>query len=154
MLPGPRGLAHQNKTAVDRGTGTMTVRAVDEDLEARAVITPYVSARDRSKSGPTPRRRKTFRPAPGRRGILSPARPAGPAGQRPEGRARTGRAPLPAQRPGTTTRPRSAPSPPEAPHRARGAALGAGFHHGAHATPLTRAPHPQPAPDTGQLRIT
>ncbi|MGH3122956.1 MAG: zinc ribbon domain-containing protein, partial [Trebonia sp.] len=85
-----RGLAHQDKTTVDRKAGTMAVRTVDEALEARAVVTPYACAGDRSKSGPTPRRKKkTSRPVPRRRGIPSPARPSGPAGQRPEGRVTT-----------------------------------------------------------------
>jgi hypothetical protein len=76
-----RGLAHQDKAAVDRKTHTMAVHAVDEALEARAVVAPYVCAGDRSKTGPTPRQdKKTSRPVPRRRGIPSPARAAGPAG--------------------------------------------------------------------------
>ena len=130
-----RGLAHQDKAAVDRKTHTMAVRAVDEALEARAVVAPYVCAGDRSKTGPTPRQdKKTSRPVPRRRGIPSPARAAGPAGQRPEGPARTARTPLPraaARDHDATTI--STPRPRK--HRARGAALGAGFHTGAHATP-------------------
>ncbi len=129
-----RGLAHQSKTVVDRQTGAMAVRAVDEALEARAVVIPYASPGDRSKTGPTTRRKKTSRPAPRRRGIPSPARPSGPAGQRPEGRASTARVPLPraaARDHDATTI--STPSPRK--HRARGAALGAGFHLGAHVTP-------------------
>jgi len=129
-----RGLAHQDKTVTDRESGAMAVGAVDEAIEARAVAAPYASPGDRSKTGPTPRRKKKSRPAPRRRGIPSPARPPGPAGQRPEGRASTARVPLPravARDHDATTI--STPSPRK--HRARGAALGAGFHHGAHATP-------------------
>jgi hypothetical protein len=51
-----RGLTHQDKTAVSRDNGAMAVRAVDDTLEARAVVAPYASGRDRSKSGPTLRR--------------------------------------------------------------------------------------------------
>jgi hypothetical protein len=136
-----RGLAHQAKTATSRDSRTtMTVRSVDDQLEARAVITPIkASGRDRSKSGPT--RKRTSRPAPRRRGAPSPARPQGPAGQRPEGRATTARTPLPraaARDQGASTASLTA----RRPHRARGAALGAGFHLNAHATP-PRAPDPQ-----------
>jgi hypothetical protein len=84
-----RGLTHQAKTAVSRDTGTMTVRAVDAGLEARAVVAPYASGRDRSKAGATPRR-STPRRAPRRRTAPSPPRsPRG--GQRPEGHATTAR---------------------------------------------------------------
>jgi hypothetical protein len=148
-----RGLAHQARTAVDRKAGTMSVRAVDEALEARAVITPYASPADRSKSGPAPRREKTSRPAPGRRGIPSRHGPSGPCRQRPEGRASTARTPLPraaARDQGASTNTCTVSSTPARhPHRARGAAPGAGFHLGAHATPPRREPSPQPAPDTG-----
>ncbi|HEX6450752.1 MAG TPA: zinc ribbon domain-containing protein [Trebonia sp.] len=148
-----RGLAHQARTAVDRKAGTMSIRAVDEALEARAVITPYASPADRSKNGPTPRRKKTSRPAPGRRGIPSRHGPSGRCRQRPEGRASTARTPLPraaARDQGASTNTCTVSSTPaRRPHRARGAALGAGFHLGAHATPPRREPSPQPAPDTG-----
>jgi IS605 OrfB family transposase len=145
-----RGLAHQPKTVItDGAAGTMSIRAVDNELEARAVITPYASARDRSKTGPTARRR-TSRPVPRRRGTPSPARPPGGAGQRPEGHATTAR-PLPRaarrdQGASTTSTPAT-----RRPHRARGAALGAGFHLHAHATPPREAiPATRPA---GSLRI-
>ena len=125
-----RGLAHQNKTTVDRKAGTMAVRTVDEALEAHAVVTPYTCAGDWSKSGPTPRRKKkTTRPVPRRRGIPSrpgrPARPARPASVRRGAPERSGPR-CPAQRPGTTTRPRSAPIPPDAPtgHAGRHSAPG------------------------------
>ena len=128
-----RGLAHQPKTATDRATGTMRIRAVDEQLEARAVITLYAPGRDRSKAGPT--RRRSSHPAPRRRGAPSPARPPGGAGQRPEGRATTAR-PLPraARRDQGASAISTGPAA-KRPHRARGAALGAGFHLHAHATP-------------------
>ncbi|HEX6450250.1 MAG TPA: zinc ribbon domain-containing protein [Trebonia sp.] len=138
-----RGLTHQQKTAVDRETGTMRVRAVDEALEDRAVITPYTSPGDRSKTGPTPRRKmRTSRPAPRRREIPSPARPSGPAGQRPEGRARTDRTLLPRAAARDHDANTISTQPVTRPHRARGAALGAGFHLGAHATPPRQAPRP------------
>jgi hypothetical protein len=139
-----RGLAHQARTAVRRDTGTMTVRAVDDALEARAVTAPYASGRDRSKAGPTPRR-STSRRAPRRRTAPSPPRSTR-GGQRPEGHARTARPPLPRaatrdQRVSTTCT-----EPARRPHRARGAALGAGFHRNAHATPPQREPDPQHHP--------
>jgi IS605 OrfB family transposase len=138
-----RGLAHQNKTA-SRDTGTMAVRAVDDRLEARAIVAPYASGRDRSKTGPTPRR-STARRAPRRRTAPSPPRPPR-GGQRPEGRATPARPPLPRaasrdQRASTTCT-----APARRPHRARGAALGAGFHLSAHATPPRREPDPQHHP--------
>jgi hypothetical protein len=139
-----RGLAHQNKTAVSRDNGTMTVRAVDNALEARAVVLPYTSGRDRSKAGATPRR-STPRRAPRRRTAPSPPRP-GRGGQRPEGHAATARPPLPRaahrdQRVSTTCT-----EPARRPHKARGAALGAGFHRNAHATPPQREPDPRHHP--------
>ena len=139
-----RGLAHQNKTVTSRDTGTMAVRGVDDALEARAVVAPYASGKDRSKSGPTPRR-STARRAPRRRMAPSPPRPPR-GGQRPEGRATPARQPLPRaatrdQRASTTCL-----TPARRPHRARGAALGAGFHRNAHATPPKREPAPQPSP--------
>ena len=78
-----RGLAHQNKTAVSRDNGTMTVRAVDDALEARAVLLPYASGRDRSKTGPTPRAQATHGTLPGaitsRRPASGGTRDTGPA---------------------------------------------------------------------------
>ncbi|HEY3953455.1 MAG TPA: zinc ribbon domain-containing protein [Streptosporangiaceae bacterium] len=139
-----RGLAHQAKTTISRDTGTMAVRAIDDQLEAWAVVTPYASGRDRSKTGPTPRRTSSRR-APRRRAAPSPPRsPHG--GQRPEGHAATARPPLPRavsrdQHVSTTCT-----EPARPPHRARGAALGAGFHLHAHATLPRREPDPQPAP--------
>ena len=135
-----RGLTHQAKTTITgRAGGTMIIHAVDDELEACAVITPYASGRDRSKGGPT--RRRISRSVPRRRGTPSPARPPGGAGQRPEGRATTAR-PLPRaarrdQGANTTSTPVT-----HRPHRARGTALGAGFHLHAHATPPRREPVP------------
>ncbi|MEU6713278.1 zinc ribbon domain-containing protein [Nonomuraea sp. NPDC046802] len=92
-----RGLTHQTKT-VD--TGHMTIRTVADKLEARAVITPTArtTSRDRSKTGPTTRRRST-RPAPRRRGAPSPTGPHRPAGKPPEGHAPTDRTRLPRRSP-------------------------------------------------------
>ncbi|WP_406183195.1 zinc ribbon domain-containing protein [Streptomyces sp. NBC_01006] len=140
-----RGLAHQAKTATDRTTGTMVIRTIVDRLEAGAVITPAAtgrtSRRDRSKKGPT--RPKPTRPAPRRRRTPSPAGPSDRAGQRPEGHAHTDRLRLPRaarRHQGVTT---ISPPPPglrpgdraAGRHRPRGAALGAGFHLHAHATP-------------------
>ena len=47
-----RGLAHQAKTAVDRRADTMAVRAVDDELEQRAVAAPYTSGRDQLQERP------------------------------------------------------------------------------------------------------
>jgi IS605 OrfB family transposase len=139
-----RGLAHQAKTTASRDNGTMAVRAVNDQLEARAAVAPYTSGQDRSKAGSTPRRTAPRR-APRRRTAPSPPRsPRG--GQRPEGHAAPARPPLPRaatrdQRVSTTCT-----APARHPHRARGAALGAGFHLHAHATPPRREPDPQPPP--------
>jgi len=129
-----RGLTHQEKTALGRGSGAMAVRAVDDAAEAAAVITPKAPGLDRSKSGPT--RSRISRPALRRRGAPSPPRPAGRGGQRPEGHAPTGRPPLPraATRHQDVHAIGSTPIT-RRPHRARGAVLGAGFHLHAHATP-------------------
>ena len=139
-----RGLTHQAKTATGPGSAAMTIRAVDDELEAHAVVTPYASGRDRSKAGPTARR-STPRRVPRRRAAPSPPRPATRDGQRPEGHATTARPALPraaSRNQGVTT---ISLTPARRPHRARGAALGAGFHLHAHATP-PREPDPQPAP--------
>jgi IS605 OrfB family transposase len=140
-----RGLVHQHKAHADHATGTMTIRSVDDALEQRAVITAQAPGRDRSKAGPTARK-ATSRRVPRRRAVPSPARPPGPAGQRPEGRATTARPPLPraARRDqGATT---TSTIPARRPHRARGAALGAGFHLNAHATPPRRETIHQASP--------
>ncbi|MCW2895806.1 MAG: putative transposase DNA-binding protein [Actinomycetia bacterium] len=42
-----RGLSHQAKTAIGPGSAAMTIRAVDDELEAQAVVTPL-----RFRSGP------------------------------------------------------------------------------------------------------
>jgi hypothetical protein len=141
-----RGLAHQAKTTVSRDTGAMAIRSVDDELEQRAVVAPYTSgqvARDRSKTGPTPRR-TTSRRAPRRR-TAPPTPPPGGA-QRPGGRVTTARPPLPR----AATRDQDANAictePARRPHKARGAALGAGFHRNAHVTPPKRERDPQPSP--------
>lgn len=130
-----RGLTHQGRTITSRASGTMAIRAVVDTLEAGATITPAArrpSRLDRSKTGAT--RRRTTRPAPRRRRTPSPAGPPGPAGQRPEGHAHTDRKPLPraAHRHQDVT---TISTPTARRHRPRGAALGAGFHLHAHATP-------------------
>ncbi|WP_433170834.1 zinc ribbon domain-containing protein [Actinoallomurus sp. CA-150999] len=131
-----RGLTHQHHTLViDRATGHMAIGRVVDMLEAGAVITPTApspaSGSDRSKTGPTPRR--TPRPAPRRRRAPSTPSPQRPTGQRPEGHAHTDHKP-----------PRAAyryqgvhtiSSTATRRHRPKGAALGAGFHLNAHATP-------------------
>jgi hypothetical protein len=135
-----RGLTHQTTTLTDRASGQMTIVAVVDRLEATAVIAedPKTSGSDRSKTGPT--RRQTPRPAPRRRGAPSPARPSGRTGQRPEGNAPTGRR-LP--RAATRNQGEHDTIGHRARHRPRGAALGAGFHLHAHATPPQW--HPSPA---------
>jgi IS605 OrfB family transposase len=140
-----RGLTHQTKTVTDRTSGAMIIRSVIDTLEAKAVITPAAlktSRTARSKTGPT--RRRTTRPAPRRRRAPSPTGPQGPVGKRPEGRAHTDRTRLPRaahRHQGVTT----ISTPTTSRHRPRGAALGAGFHLHAHATPPRWA---DPPPDT------
>jgi IS605 OrfB family transposase len=140
-----RGLAHQAKTTVSRDTGTMAIRAVDDNLEARAAVAPYTSGRDRSKCGPTPRRTAPRR-APRRR-TAPPVPPGSPGGaQRPGGHAATARPPLPraaSRDQGVST---TSNVPARRPHRARGAALGAGFHLHAHAAPPRQEHDPQHRP--------
>ncbi|MEU9188401.1 zinc ribbon domain-containing protein [Streptomyces sp. NPDC048484] len=144
-----RGLTHQTKTVTDRSTGVLAIRSVVEKLEARAVITPAPkTSRDRSKTGPT--RHKPTRPAPRRRRAPSPTAPSGPAGKRPEGHAPTDRTRLPraAHRHQDVT----TISTPTTGHRPRGAALGAGFHLHAHATPPRwETPLPDTTSDMGSL---
>ncbi|MEU5029025.1 zinc ribbon domain-containing protein [Streptomyces milbemycinicus] len=152
-----RGLAHQTKTATDRASGTMVIRSVVDTLEATAVVKPAtteIRRKDRSKTGPT--RRRTTRPAPRRRRAPSPTGPCGPAGKRPEGHTHTGRRSLPRaahRHQGVTTISTPFPKlsasleqgrPHPRPHRPRGAALGAGFHLHAHASPPKWA---APTPD-------
>ena len=145
-----RGLAHQTKTVVDRANGAMAIRAVVDTMEAKAVITDTskTSRKDRAKTGPT--RPRTNHLTPRRREVPSPLRPSGRAGQRPEGHAPTGRTRLPRaahRHQGMTTI-----STPTTGHRPRGAALGAGFHHHAHASPPRWAePVPDPMVRIGSL---
>ncbi|MFD7409703.1 zinc ribbon domain-containing protein [Streptomyces sp. NPDC059866] len=146
-----RGLTHQARTVADRATGQMVIPTVVDQLETKAVITPTAETRraDRSKTGPT--RRRNTRPAPRRRRAPSPTGPSGPAGKRPEGHAPTGRRTLPRaahRHQGVTT----ISTPPTRRHRPRGAALGAGFHLHAHATPPRWAePTPDVTSDMGSL---
>ncbi|MER6477547.1 zinc ribbon domain-containing protein [Streptomyces filamentosus] len=146
-----RGLAHQTKTTTDRTSGQVVIRTVVDRLEATAVITaaPKTSRADRSKTGPT--RPRTHRPAPRRRGVPSPARPPGRAGKRPEGHAPTDRPRLPraAHRHQSVT---TISAPTNRRHRPRGAALGAGFHLHAHASPARwTVPIPDPTVRMGSL---
>ncbi|TLS44810.1 transposase [Streptomyces montanus] len=146
-----RGLAHQDKTVTDRATRQMVIRTVVDKLETQAVIAPTAetSRVDRSKTGPT--RRRSTRPAPRRRRAPSPTGPSGPAGKRPEGQAPPGRRMLPRaahRHQGVTT----ISTPTTGRHRPRGAALGAGFHLHAHATPPRWAsPTPNTMSDMGSL---
>ncbi|MGW5666869.1 zinc ribbon domain-containing protein [Micromonospora sp. NPDC003776] len=145
-----RGLTHQTKTVTDRTNGAMTIRTVADTLEASAVVTPAVktSREDRSKTGPT--RHKPPRPAPRRRRAPSPTQQQhGRAGKRPEGHAPTDRPRLPRaahRHQGVNTI--STPTPG---HRPRGAALGAGFHFHAHATPPRWETIPETHSDSGSL---
>ncbi|MFG3685856.1 zinc ribbon domain-containing protein [Micromonospora sp. NPDC047740] len=145
-----RGLTHQGKTVTDK-TSEMLVRSVVDTLEAGAVVTPSTSnasRRDRSKTGPT--RPRTSRPAPRRRRAPSPIRPHGRAGKRPEGHAPTDRTRLPRaahRHQGVNT----ISTPTTAGHRPRGAALGAGFHLNAHATPPRWETIPETRSDSGSL---
>ncbi|OKI42186.1 zinc ribbon domain-containing protein [Micromonospora sp. CB01531] len=144
-----RGLTHQAKSVTDKTTGAMVIRTVVDELEAAAVVTPTMSKtsrRDRSKTGPT--RHKPPRPAPRRRRAPSPARPHGQAGKRPEGHAPTDRKlPRAAHRHQSV----NAISTPTAGHRPRGAALGAGFHLHAHATPPRWETIPETPSDSRSL---
>ncbi|MGI5197658.1 zinc ribbon domain-containing protein [Streptomyces sp. CA-288835] len=140
-----RGLTHQTKTVTDRASGAMVIHSVADRLEAKAVITPAAAqtGRDRSKTGPT--RHQAACPTPRRRRTPSPTRPQDLAGQRPEGHAHTvRRLPRAALRnQGVTT----ISTPTTGRHRPRGAALGAGFHLHAHASPPRWEPVPGAAPD-------
>jgi IS605 OrfB family transposase len=137
-----RGLTHQHKTVTERTSGSLAVSSVAGDLEASAVIAAAQTSRsDRSKTGPT--RRRTTRPAPRRRQAPSPARPPGRTGQRPEGHVPTVRhLPRAARRNQDVT----TISTPTRRHQPRGAALGAGFHLHAHATPPRWEPEPGEPP--------
>ncbi|MER5336964.1 zinc ribbon domain-containing protein [Micromonospora sp. NPDC002717] len=142
-----RGLTHQATTVTDKASGQMVIRAVVDKLETTAVVTPTkTSRRDRSKTGPT--RHKPPRPAPRRRRAPSPTRPHSQAGKRPEGHAPTDRRlPRAAHRhQGVNTT-----STPTTGHRPRGAALGAGFHLHAHASPPQWETIPETQSDTGSL---
>ncbi len=138
-----RGLTHQHTTTIGRNSRIMTIPAINDDLETAAVVTSQ-PARPRPKADPA--RRTSARPAPRRRGAPSPARPPGRTGQRPEGHAPTVRhLPRAAHRNQDVT----TISTPTRRHQPRGAALGAGFHLHAHATP------PRWEPEPGQpLRLT
>ncbi|OKI50275.1 zinc ribbon domain-containing protein [Micromonospora sp. CB01531] len=140
-----RGLTHQAKTAIDKTSGHMVIRAVVDKLEVSAVITK-TRRWDRSKTGPT--RHKPPRPAPRRRRAPSPTRPHGRAGKRPEGHAPTDRKlPRAAHRHQDV----NTISTPTTGHQPRGAALGAGFHFHAHASPPRWETIPETQSDSGSL---
>ncbi|MGW5667804.1 zinc ribbon domain-containing protein [Micromonospora sp. NPDC003776] len=142
-----RGLTHQTKTVTDKTSGQMIICAVVDTLEACAVITK-TSREDRSKTGPT--RHQPPRPAPRRRRAPSPTRPHhGRAGKRPEGHAPTDRPRLP--RAAHRHQDVNTISTPTTGHRPRGAALGAGFHLHAHATPPRWETIPDTQSDSGSL---
>ncbi|MGW5667127.1 zinc ribbon domain-containing protein [Micromonospora sp. NPDC003776] len=141
-----RGLTHQAKTVTDRSNGAMIIRAVLDKLEACAVITK-TSRGDRSKTGPT--RHQPPRPAPRRRRAPSPTRPHSRAGKRPEGHAPTDRTRLP--RAAHRHQDVNTISTPTTGHQPRGAALGAGFHLHAHATPPRWETIPDTQFDSGSL---
>jgi len=125
-----RGLTHQRTTITDRSSGIMAVRTIHDDLETAAVVTARSAGRSRSPAASA--RSKSARPAPRRRQAPSPAPPRGRAGQRPEGHVPTVRLlPRAARRNQDVT----ATSTHTKRHQPRGAALGAGFHLHAHATP-------------------
>ncbi|MGW5672765.1 zinc ribbon domain-containing protein [Micromonospora sp. NPDC003776] len=140
-----RGLTHQTKTVTDRSNGAMMIRSVVDTLEACAVVTK-TSRGDRSKTGPT--RHKPPRPAPRRRRAPSPTRPHSRAGKRPEGHAPTDRPRLPraAHRHQDVTTISASTG-----HRPRGAAVGAGFHLHAHATPPRWETIPETHSNPGSL---
>ncbi|MCW3818253.1 zinc ribbon domain-containing protein [Micromonospora sp. DR5-3] len=141
-----RGLTHQAKTVIDKASGHMVIRAVVGKLEAAAVIAKTCRW-GRSSTGPT--RHKPPRPAPRRRRAPSPTRPHGSAGKRPEGHAPTDRLRLPRaahRHQGVNTI-----STPTTGHQPRGAALGAGFHFHAHATPPRWETIPETQSDSGSL---
>ncbi|MFE9207247.1 zinc ribbon domain-containing protein [Micromonospora sp. NPDC007230] len=145
-----RGLTHQGKTVIDKTSGAMVIRSIVDTLEAAAVVTPSTSnatGRDRSKTSPT--RHQPPRPAPRRRRAPSPTRRHSQAGKRPEGHAPTDRrlprAALRHQDVNTTS------TPTTTGHRPRGAALGAGFHLHAHASPPRWETIPETPSDTGSL---
>ncbi|MGW1047089.1 zinc ribbon domain-containing protein [Streptomyces sp. NPDC002547] len=143
-----RGLTHQAKTLTDRTSGQLMIRRVVDELEAKAVVTrPQTSRNDRSKTGPT--RHRSTRPAPRRRRTPSPALPRGRAGQRPEGHAHTDRPQLP--RAAHRNQRVHAISTPTNRHQPRGAALGAGFHLHAHASPPRWETTPETNSNSGSL---
>ncbi|MFU8851416.1 zinc ribbon domain-containing protein [Micromonospora sp. SL1-18] len=143
-----RGLTHQAKTVIDKTSGAMVIRTVVDQLETAAVVTPTTASREeRSKTGPT--RHQPPRPAPRRRRAPSPTRPHGQAGKRPEGHAPTDRTRLPraAHRHQNVT----TISTPTTGHQPGGAALGAGFHLHAHASPPRWETIPETDSDPGSL---
>ncbi|MFE9656531.1 zinc ribbon domain-containing protein [Micromonospora sp. NPDC006431] len=143
-----RGLTHQAKTVTDKTSGQMVIRTVVDKLEAAAVVAPPAknSREDRSKTGPT--RHKPTRPAPRRRRAPSPTRPHNRAGKRPEGHAPTDRRlPRAAHRHQSV----NTTSTPTTGHQPRGAALGAGFHLHAHASPPRWETIPETPSDSGSL---
>jgi hypothetical protein len=135
-----RGLTHQHTTITDQSSRAMTIPAINNDLENTAVV---IAEPARPQPQADRARRKSSCPAPRRRRAPSPARPPGRAGQRPEGHAPTVRLlPRAARRNQDVT----TISTPTTRHHPRGAALGAGFHLHAHATPPRWEPEPGKPP--------
>ena len=130
-----RGLTHQRTTITGHNSAAMLITDIDDELEATAIVGPR-------PPGPQARRTSSC-PAPRRRRAPSPARPPGPAGQRPEGYVTPARRlPRAVHRDqGVSTVSTLTPR-----HRPRGAALGAGFHLHAHASPPWWAPDPDEPP--------
>ncbi|MEV0811456.1 hypothetical protein [Micromonospora sp. NPDC050200] len=145
-----RGLTHQAKTVTDRTNSAMMIRSVVDTLEATAVVTPPTETsrrKDRSKTSPT--RPHTSRPAPRRRRAPSPTRPHSQAGKRPERHAPTDRTRLP--RAAHRHQDVNTINTPTTGHQPRGAALGAGFHLRAHATPPRWETIPEAQSDSGSI---
>ncbi|MEU2771903.1 hypothetical protein ABZ646_03020 [Streptomyces sp. NPDC007162] len=104
------------------------------------------------QTGPT--RRRSTRPAPRRRRVPSPTSPSGPEGHVPSGRMRLPRAAHRHQGVTTISTPTTGLRPGRPPygrHRPRGAALGAGFHLHAHASPPRWETIPDTTSDTGSF---
>ncbi|MGT2530334.1 zinc ribbon domain-containing protein [Streptomyces nojiriensis] len=120
--------------AAETGIAVVTVPARNTSRHCPQCLSPlrHRKAPDRSKTGPT--RHQATRPTPRRRRTPSPVGSSGPAGKRPEGPVHTDwpRLPRAAHRHQDVT---TISTPTTGRHRPQGAALGAGFHLHAHATP-------------------
>lgn len=119
--------------AAEIGIAMVTVPARNTSKQCPQCLTPLRHCKAPDKPAVAGWKWAPTRPAPRRRRAPSPARPNGQAGQRPEGPAPTDRRRLP--RAAHRHQGGQAISTPTRRHRPRGAALGAGFHLHAHATP-------------------